>query len=496
MTKYELDKILATLPIGYYAQRNIGITSSETEETSFYNPAEDAIVISLPIINTAMKNMPKGSLDENAVRAMLYHEVSHAILTANKPRLWSDILNVFEDERIETLLADYYLNVDFKRQVFAINNICSEADIPVPIDGWQYFYQVIRFRYGDKKDLETVNKLIEKYANLTSEKGNWYAYRADVEEFYERCLSKFSKKPTENHMATSWNKGHDVDTGSNIPTSNADDTNKGTPANDDVKNMVDESIAESAEDALEELLDKIKKTCGSGKLHIDHPFNSLCDYVDSNLTDAFRQIFNSFNSRQLNNGNAMNGYSGVFNPRALVRDDYKYFIRQNAKGSGNGFSKFNLNLFIDCSGSYCHNVRKTNTIIKSLETIEKENPMFSFTVTCMEVSEWQLPKEKRYIQAMGNNELDAKLFDIYRSVQRGDAVNYNIVLFDGFTYGAENFKAFNNNNVTVISDDSNEKEFNRYAKKAKKHFVHYGDGKSYADLLYDYILETLQTAFR
>ena len=259
MTKYELDKILATLPIGYYAQRNIGITSSETEETSFYNPAEDAIVISLPIINTAIKNMPKGSLNENAVRAMLYHEVSHAILTANKPGLWSDVLNVFEDERIETLLADYYLNVDFKRQVLAINNIRSEADIPVPVDGWDYFCQVVRFRHGDKKDLETVDKIIKDYANLTSVDGYWWGYAEEVEKFYRHCLSKFSKQPIENHMKTSRNRTNDVNTDLNTSTFNADDTDKETPAINDDKNAVDGNTAESTEEALEELASSIKK---------------------------------------------------------------------------------------------------------------------------------------------------------------------------------------------------------------------------------------------
>ena len=148
MTKYELDNILKTLPIGYYLGRDISVVSNETEETSFYNPAEDKIVISLKIINNAINCYPANYDLETAVRSMLYHEISHVFMTY-KGVDWTDIFNVFEDERMETLLANYYMNVDFKKQVFAINNFHGQA----PTNGWDYFYQLVRFRKGDKEDL-------------------------------------------------------------------------------------------------------------------------------------------------------------------------------------------------------------------------------------------------------------------------------------------------------------------------------------------------------
>ena len=44
----EVRKKLNELPIGYYAFNRIPISLSEDEETSYYNPKENVIVISYP----------------------------------------------------------------------------------------------------------------------------------------------------------------------------------------------------------------------------------------------------------------------------------------------------------------------------------------------------------------------------------------------------------------------------------------------------------------
>lgn len=134
---------------------------------------------------------------------MLYHEVSHAILTPQRVTkfYWSDIMNVFEDERIETLLKDFYMDVDFKKQVFAINGIKSEADIKTPKNGWEYFYNVVRFRHGEKEDLETVNDLIKNFGYITNSVDgyrNWSYYFNNVINFYNKCCKKYGK-PKEDH---------------------------------------------------------------------------------------------------------------------------------------------------------------------------------------------------------------------------------------------------------------------------------------------------------
>ena len=57
---------------------------------------------------------------------MLYHELSHVILTprtifVRRNEEERDIINIFEDERIETLLQKFYIKVDFKDFVKQFN---------------------------------------------------------------------------------------------------------------------------------------------------------------------------------------------------------------------------------------------------------------------------------------------------------------------------------------------------------------------------------------
>ena len=103
LTFAKCESIVNTLPIGFYTGRRIGITLDKETETSFYDPMEDKIVVSYPIIAHRMKAMPETSTctEEEAVRSMLYHEVSHAILTPASEMRNSFQLNTFEDERIE-----------------------------------------------------------------------------------------------------------------------------------------------------------------------------------------------------------------------------------------------------------------------------------------------------------------------------------------------------------------------------------------------------------
>src|SRR5574344_118919 len=111
-----IKSIAEGLPIGLYAKRRIPVAIDEEEPTSYYNPVSDEIVISSKIIQEGLKHVHKKKDIEPAVRSMLYHEVSHSILTPNRMKM-TDWMNIFEDERIETILGDYFLDVDFKKQV-------------------------------------------------------------------------------------------------------------------------------------------------------------------------------------------------------------------------------------------------------------------------------------------------------------------------------------------------------------------------------------------
>src|SRR5690554_5424089 len=116
ITKERAQSILQTLPVGYYLKRNIDVELSETASTSYIDLQTERITIAMNNFHKAHKFVVSDEQLEETVRAILYHELSHALLTPKKLRI-TNRMNVFEDERIETLLKNFYINVDFKQNI-------------------------------------------------------------------------------------------------------------------------------------------------------------------------------------------------------------------------------------------------------------------------------------------------------------------------------------------------------------------------------------------
>ena len=55
------ESIANTLPIGFYTGRRIEVQVDKEVKASFYDPMEDKIIVSYPVIAHRMKTMPKES---------------------------------------------------------------------------------------------------------------------------------------------------------------------------------------------------------------------------------------------------------------------------------------------------------------------------------------------------------------------------------------------------------------------------------------------------
>ena len=155
--------IVDTLPVGFYTGRRIEINVDEEAEISYYSPMEDKIIVSYPIIAHRMAMVEDGTCsEEEAARSMLYHEVSHAILTPADNLRNSELVNTFEDERIETVLKDYYHGVNFKKQLLDIHG----GKIPKAYDAETAFFNAVRFGLGTDVVKETVQDMLETYKLL------------------------------------------------------------------------------------------------------------------------------------------------------------------------------------------------------------------------------------------------------------------------------------------------------------------------------------------
>lgn len=472
----EVKRVIDSLPIGLYAKFRIPLDMDEKEECSFYNPREKCIVISYPQIAVGLESVEDESYIETAIRTMVYHEVSHALLTPAALEM-TDIVNVFEDERIENLLAGYYHNVDFKKNIRLINNwdgICE------PTNDFEKFYHTVRFRDGEPAHLKMVDDLIEKFAFMRGNEDPSYIkyYTEEIERLY---IAITGKTPPE-------------DGGRENGKGNGEEKKDGKPISD--KTNKDKKPRGVCSDS--EINPDFKKF---GKDFMDNFLEDFLNYrmakaeFDSSIMNSINILFENFKKRT-GGGAAIQSYSGIINPRNIVRDDYKYFDRMAQNVGTNKFGSLHLNLFLDVSGSYQPNEAITNKIIIALEELEKKNKFFSFDVIACGVSEKKLSRKNRYIHPVGGNDLDEKIYQIFKDSQFPNTYNYNIVLFDGDAFSdapkpRNTFSAFNVANCTIISDFDNRPFISGNVSAARVIYT-----RDYANELLKNILSALQLALR
>lgn len=463
LSKEKIESILKTLPIGYYCKRALTVELSADSDTSFYVPMLDKIVISYKtIFNSLLKctAITEEKL-EQTVRTLLYHETSHALLTPQRLEI-DDIINIFEDERIESILRNFYHGTNFREFVKEVNHYHGEK----PTNAFSEFYQTVRYRVGKPQHLAKVHELIMKYYDYTRETPNWktWEYIRDIKQLFADIKDDWLSK-TENDEDNSI-----VDNVDNINIENNE--------------LFDENEEQSMSN---EIISKV-----------------INCFTDNAMIADITTILSKSSKMTQRNGSAVNAYSGVFDPRSVIRDDYKYFIQQNRLGHVKAFAKTHLNLFIDCSGSFYNSENTVNKLLYALSLFEKRNANFSYDLICCTVGQKIEDRAHRQISCNGGNWLDAEIFEQFKKMQFPEHQNVNIVLFDGdaFTNTPRmnlaqkrrefvNFKAFDTTNTTIISDKSNAEYITNNCTKAKVIIT-----TDYANKLYEHVIQALDRSTR
>lgn len=482
ISKAQVETILKTLPIGYYIGRNIKVSLSESEECSFYDQINDEILISYQQLLKPFESVEKVEDVETFVRTMLYHEVSHAMLT---PKMkMTSILNIFEDERIETLLKDYYQNTDFKRFVKLVNNFKGEA----PTTPMQAFYQIVRYRIGPQNFVDRVCMIIIKAKQINrtnSERSSIVrAYKDEIYQLYNDIVDWFAKQSLDNEQ------NQEKKEQNNTQTSTSSDQSSETKTSND-------STTSANTSAVSSMFDDFTHMNGQ---EVKQIFENISNaYYDKAFDDQIKLILRQISTSNAKNASAISAYSGMFDPRLVARDDYKYFARKNRIGNVKAYSKFRLNLFIDTSGSFVTSQKIVNCMLHSLANFEKQNPDFEFNLVTCNVGQQIRSKSHKEIECRGGNDLKDTIFEQFKSLQSKEKQVYNIVLFDGDAYSEarlngcfrgsqrREFMSFDTVNTTIISDNDNKYVIERDCHRAKKIFTNL-----YSDELMKNILNTLR----
>lgn len=522
----ELENIVKTLPIGLYSNYRIEMVLSKDANTSFFVPSTNTIFLSLGVINMGLKSIDENqgeTYKETAIRSMLYHEVAHAILTPRDLPMGTE-MNIFEDERIETVLNNYFLDTNFKKQVYLISGYDGSA----PKSADEAFFNLVRLRIHKRKDfLDRVQDIINRYKDIT-DRWRAYSYVNEVRKLYREVVDDFKKnggsslqdaidsgavqdgqnsgngkldtdesyeamkdlvnKALENALNQVSNEG-------NFSNSNNSKSNSSNGAGENEDGDGDKAAGAEGEEGEGEILCSCKNA-GRGNNAHKVVQKILERNVDEDLYKALELIIINFNKRN-NSGSAISAYSGVLNPRMVGRSDYRLFEKPAVVNGNNKYGTLHLNLFIDRSGSFEDNEEKANTLINCLSRLEsKYGKIFSFDlITCGDGETLITDKRQRHLVCDDGTCMDKEMETIYKTVQKPNTYNYNIVLYDGYCdmSGVSNgFKTFDNRNSLIISDESN----NQYFKDLHSAKIIVVRGRRFADSLFDNIVNTLKIAFR
>lgn len=504
ITKERAQSILRTLPIGYYLKRNIDVELSETASTSYIDLENERITIAMNNFYKAHKSAVSDEQLEETVRAVLYHELSHALLTPKRLTV-TDIMNIFEDERIETLLKNFYINVNFKQNLSKIVNVDTLSDM-VPRE---LFFKIVRFRKGPQHFVDRVSYLIKRYMYINAKTTDVFDYYWEINNFYldVKQYSEQLKREYESQLKNDKDEAKDemqVEAQVEETQTESDETdnesNKDKTEDEESTTIETNSkgTTETDENELsEEELDKLTNELIS-------ELNKCMDNSETNqYIKELTPIIKQARTQQSNTASAINAYSGVFNPRSVVNNDYRYFVQKNRAGHLKQFSKIRLNLYIDRSGSFRGSQDTVNAFLNALAKLEKEITDFEFNLVTIGEGEIVHDKNDRQIKCHGGNALTTEIFKIAKRLTCADCTLYNIVLFDGYAFlhdvpyairimsSESNFKVFNSPNTYIISDLSNTLVINQYAPLAKTTFT-----RNYAKDFKQQILNILQNVFR
>lgn len=496
----QVQKIFKTLPIGYYIGRNID-ASLEMTETSYYNFIQDKVVVSYLNIIDMVKKIKNPDNLEKAIRGCLYHELSHVLLTpfkvykdiqfeeslcaecreiAKNHKKYRDIFNIFEDERIETILKNYYIDVNFKENVFLVNQITKEeAEKFTCKDELQYFYNIVRFDVGPKDLILEKYNIIKKYSYINStDKFDWTdihlhlvkksqtnRYLLDILEFYDKCVASFNQTTEKN--------------------------NKENEENEENKNM--NNIDKDIDKDIKEIMENIDSDLNIifTNFNIDHQ-NIKALFDGKEIYTRMKKVLDQAKTRKSIFGGSHKTYSGHLDPRQVSKLDYKWWNQKFTEGEKK-YDKIRMNFIIDNSGSMVNNTIIINKFLNALYKFKKDTNNFEFNI---------MFQSDHPIIINNNNPIIYKA-NGYHSVFKNDFKQayvklqtpkcYNLIVLDGeFNDKCDAFELFNKSNTFIISDLDNRDKINQKSYKAHKILV----DKDYANVFIDNVVKAINTLLR
>ena len=495
--------VLKTLPVGYYLGHPVSLRLDPTGDSTYIELDCERVTVSYKNICTALENAPDDIDPEPIIRALLYHEISHALLTprgllstANGDLIYKccaryknsadkvayirahvhDIINIFEDERIETTCHNYYMNVDFKRLLVLLNGDPKNFMNRDPIGK---FFALVRYRIGPKEQLDTVSSIIKQFYGETYMMQRCETYAKSIIKLFASMLpSDFQYQHNSNEQDNSSTQ----DAQDNSSTQDAQDNSSTQDGqNDDAENQTSTApLTDDQIDAIAQAIEEKLKACpiDIGKSQIKEVFKILSTNREAAAIRAqFERVIQTALNKHKAQSSGSLGYSGRIDPRSVANKDYRWFAKKTQGSSVKRFSKIQFNLFCDNSGSFASSRLKMNAVILALKELAAANHDIQVKVIRCGSGITVPDQDSPWLSCNSGSFFSENLPTIYKEAQRPDATNINLVVFDGEFRMLGNiteskaFGTFNHPNCIIVSDTDNEDAFNNYAPQARKTFI-------------------------
>ena len=574
--KTKTQDILATLPIAHYLRvSTIKVNFDESTPTSYLDISTFEITISFRNIIDAINNSGKkeNEIDdlflEKTIRALLYHEVSHAILTPIHAKVRAEenhrkhnyiidgtLLNIIEDERIETILKHYYHNVNFKEN---IRNICQF--IKEPKNFKHFVFNAFRFRYSNYKPNEVkaiVETFLEDSKNINADNFRKYGQDESLVELGEKALRKLkalydeylaqkeqeqqeqqnnsdessdSKEENSNEEQETEHTNEEDSQSEESEEDSQEDNDSQSEDDDKSEEGKDEDTEEDEEqeneeeqessgffgdeededveidseelEALQAKVEDVVRTLEHVSKHWQGKTVSLQEIsADKEAKVELLKILGKSKGFGTQKAPAQYGYNGRFSPKKYAtdfNDSCKWFKKKDYSNTGintNKNAKKVLNIWLDNSGSFFWNDVAVNKILKSLYELEKMDNSFTFNLIKVSEGFTETSGDNRTSQSNGGNEFSKSDADKFYKKYNPTQKEQNIILFDGaiFSYVREYYAldSFNNNRSVFIIENSNATGIKTYCSKAKEIII---ENSKYADRLKENIIKAVNYLF-
>lgn len=508
------EEILKSVPIAYYFGYQLDISIEKTQ-TSYIDIKNLKIVVAEDQIKFD---------DIESTRSTIYHELSHAILTpsilnsaidyyiSREPapfvidRLY-DFINIFEDQRIESIMKYEFLKVNFYSNVFKINNTNKETELnkdftrenfPYFID---YFYAVVRYGYtgGIGEDflnlinnkitniVDLENKIVinKNYLCISAFSAYYYTFKwvyFALKNVYENRINNTIENPKEQEV-----QGVTANQESQ-PQQEKEENESQEKDNKGASPLIDEGVSE----ALNGLKNQVKnQLIINDDQTVDRELEAILR--KNNGSTVASHAFN-YQGANFNVKNYANNFSDI-------TKKYKSFEKKSNAGNIKKNKKTRLIFIQDISGSYDDNRKITAGIYRAVERFYKKNQnVFDYKVYTSLNYHYYLQSYVS-LQSILSNPLcggNCLCDNLEQDIKlKPEPTMYNdiyIILYDGkITIDRVFLKSyFKDKKTIIVSDESNADAFEKLVKINSHAKLYTLTDREYSSKLYQVIKEALK----